>query len=401
MTNLSALTTATVGGHGAERRRSPHPESSEKGEEPRWQIVDRVKAASARLRRGLRDRALRRRPPQRGCPRCGTTRSRRVRGIHQGYFDAGSDFVRPIPSAAPASSSTSTGSAIAPASSTSRARGWRARSARPAAGWPAPSVPPPASPPTTGRRQYRHRRAVPETFTRAGEALAEGGWISSRGDHDVPAGSDRGHRRLQGGGGSPVMATMFFQYEEQHDRDRTMWGESPPRWPRPPGRRRRHRGMNCGRGPDRAITIIREMRAVTDCPSSPNPNAGCPSPRATHQPTSSVPEAMARSYPALLESAATSWGPVAAPGPEHIRLIAEVVRATPEAVSGPPSVLALRARRARRLPLRVDPDEVAALPGLQEGRGRAHRRRARHLRRGPGDRRASHVPAGGLPGPAR
>src|SRR5256885_11973480 len=24
----------------------------------------------------------------------------------------------------------------------------------------------------------------------------------------------------------PVMATMFFQYEEMHDRDRTMWGES-------------------------------------------------------------------------------------------------------------------------------------------------------------------------------
>src|SRR5207245_10854893 len=25
----------------------------------------------------------------------------------------------------------------------------------------------------------------------------------------------------------PVMATMFFQYEEGNDRDRTMWGESP------------------------------------------------------------------------------------------------------------------------------------------------------------------------------
>ena len=40
----------------------------------------------------------------------------------------------------------------------------------------------------------------------------------------------------------PVMATMFFQYEELHDRDRTMWGESPAEVAQEPARRgRRHR----------------------------------------------------------------------------------------------------------------------------------------------------------------
>ena len=75
----------------------------------------------------------------------------------------------------------------------------------------------------------------------------------------------------------PVMATMFFQFEELHDRDRTMWGESP-------GDVAKNLlaagadvvGMNCGRGPDRAITIIREMRRVTDAPLVAYPNAGLP-----------------------------------------------------------------------------------------------------------------------------
>ena len=35
-------------------------------------------------------------------------------------------------------------------------------------------------------------------------------------------------------------------------------------------------GMNCGRGPDRATVIVREMRAVTDAPLVAYPNAGLP-----------------------------------------------------------------------------------------------------------------------------
>ena len=75
----------------------------------------------------------------------------------------------------------------------------------------------------------------------------------------------------------PVMATMFFQYEE-------LQRPRPDHVGREPGRGRQEllaagadvMGMNCGRGPDRAIVIIREMRAVTDAPLVAYPNAGLP-----------------------------------------------------------------------------------------------------------------------------
>src|SRR5437867_5405796 len=58
---------------------------------------------------------------------------------------------------------------------------------------------------------------------------------------------------------------MFFQYEEMHDRDRTMWGESPAEVARNLLEAGADIvGMNCGRGPDRAIAIIREMRARSE-----------------------------------------------------------------------------------------------------------------------------------------
>src|SRR4029453_13557104 len=83
----------------------------------------------------------------------------------------------------------------------------------------------------------------------------------------------------------PVMATMFFQYEDMHDRDRTMWGESPADVARSLlGAGADIVGMNCGRGPDRAIVIIREMRAVTDAPLIAYPNAGLPIPRGGWRP---------------------------------------------------------------------------------------------------------------------
>src|SRR5207244_11730895 len=74
--------------------------------------------------------------------------------------------------------------------------------------------------------------------------------------------------------GLPVMATMFFQYEEIHDRDRTMWGESPAEVARTLlDAGADSAGMNCGRGPDRATAHLREMRAVTDAPPLEYPTA--------------------------------------------------------------------------------------------------------------------------------
>jgi 5-methyltetrahydrofolate--homocysteine methyltransferase len=86
-------------------------------------------------------------------------------------------------------------------------------------------------------------------------------------------------------------------------------------------------GMNCGRGPDRAIVIIREMRAVTGAPLVAYPNAGLPITRGDQVTYELGPEAMARDYPALLEVGAGVVGACCGSTPEHIRLIGEIVRA--------------------------------------------------------------------------
>jgi 5-methyltetrahydrofolate--homocysteine methyltransferase len=127
--------------------------------------------------------------------------------------------------------------------------------------------------------------------------------------------------------GLPVMATMFFQYEEMHDRDRTMWGESPAEVARNLLEAGADIvGMNCGRGPDRAIAIIREMRNATDGPLIAYPNAGLPVTKGDQTTYELGPEAMAKDYPALLDAGCNIVGACCGSGPEHIRLIAEVVR---------------------------------------------------------------------------
>jgi len=85
-------------------------------------------------------------------------------------------------------------------------------------------------------------------------------------------------------------------------------------------------GMNCGRGPDRAIVIIREMRAVTDAPLIAYPNAGLPITIGDTTTYELGPEAMAKDYPALLDAGCNIVGACCGSGPEHIRLIAEVAR---------------------------------------------------------------------------
>ena len=126
------------------------------------------------------------------------------------------------------------------------------------------------------------------------------------------------------------MATMFFQYEELHDRDRTMWGESPAEVAKNLlAAGADVVGMNCGRGPDRAIVIIREMRAVTDAPLVAYPNAGLPD----HHRRPGHLRAGPRGDGARLSGAARRGrnfvGACCGSTPEHIRLIAEVVRSRP------------------------------------------------------------------------
>jgi 5-methyltetrahydrofolate--homocysteine methyltransferase len=125
----------------------------------------------------------------------------------------------------------------------------------------------------------------------------------------------------------PVMATMFFQYEEGHDRDRTMWGESPAEVVKNLlAAGADVVGMNCGRGPDRAIVIIRQMREVTDAPLVAYPNAGLPITTGDTVTYELGPEEMAREYPALLDAGCNIVGACCGSNPDHIRCISEVVR---------------------------------------------------------------------------
>jgi 5-methyltetrahydrofolate--homocysteine methyltransferase len=106
-----------------------------------------------------------------------------------------------------------------------------------------------------------------------------------------------------------------------------MWGESPADVARSLlGAGADIVGMNCGRGPDRAIVIVREMRAVTDAPLIAYPNAGLPITKGDQTTYELGPEAMAKDYPALLDAGCSIVGACCGSGPDHIRLIAEAVR---------------------------------------------------------------------------
>src|SRR5205823_2889929 len=122
-----------------------------------------------------------------------------------------------------------------------------------------------------------------------------------------------------------------------HGLDRTMWGESPAEVAKNLlAAGADVVGMNCGRGPDRAIVIIREMRAVTDAPLVAYPNAGLPVTTGDTVTYELGPEAMARDYPALLDAGCNIVGACCGSNPEHIRLIAKVVRAAGRRGAGAP-----------------------------------------------------------------
>src|SRR6266508_3794471 len=179
----------------------------------------------------------------------------------------------------------------------------------------------------------------------------------------------------------PVMATMFFQYEELHDRDRTMWGESPADVAKNLlGAGADIVGMNCGRGPDRAIVIIREMRAVTGAPLIAYPNAGLPITKGDTTTYELGPEAMVKDYPALLDAGCNIVGACCGSGPEHIRLIAEVARALSRGWRDGTGARAHRGGRAKA----PHPRDRAALGLSRNGRGGHLHRRGGH--RGAGAR---------------
>lgn len=252
-----------------------------------------------------------------------------VRAIHAAYFAAGSQIVE---------TNTFGGSRLKLAeyglgdrTRELNVKGARlAREAAPSGGHVAGSIGPTSRLPAeyeplgdTTDEQYL------ETFREQAAALAEGGVdLFAVETMMFPQEAVAAIRACKDAADLPVMATMFFQFEEQHGRDRTMWGESPADVARSLlAAGADVVGMNCGRGPDRAIAIVEEMRRVTDAPLVAYPNAGLPITTGDRVRYELDPEAMAREYPALLAAGAGIVGACCGSTPEHIRRIAEVVRA--------------------------------------------------------------------------
>jgi 5-methyltetrahydrofolate--homocysteine methyltransferase len=251
-----------------------------------------------------------------------------VAGIHRGYFDAGSHIVE---------TNTFGGTRLkldeyklGDRTRQLNAVGARlARSVAPPHGYVAGSIGPTSRLPL----DYALDAGVTDdeyetTFREQAEALAEGGVdLFAVETMMFPQEATAAIRACKAAADLPVMATMFFQYEEGHDRDRTMWGESPADVAKNLlAAGADVVGMNCGRGPDRAIVIIRQMREVSDAPLVAYPNAGLPVTTGDTVTYELGPEEMARDYPALLEAGCNIVGACCGSNPDHIRRIAEVVR---------------------------------------------------------------------------
>jgi 5-methyltetrahydrofolate--homocysteine methyltransferase len=296
-----------------------------------WEIVQRIRAGETLVFDGAYGTMLFAAGLLNGaCPELwNDTHAEIVRGIHAGYFAAGSDIVE---------TNTFGGSRLklneyklGDRVRELNERGARlARSAAPPGRYIAGSIGPTSRLPAeyeplgdTTDEQYF------ETFREQAEALAEGGVdLFAVETMMFPQEATAAVRACKAVADLPVMATMFFQFEEQHDRDRTMWGESPAQVAENLLQAGADIvGMNCGRGPDRAIAIIREMRATTDAPLVAYPNAGLPVTKGDRVEYELGPEAMARQYPELLDVGCNIVGACCGSDPEHIRRIATVVRA--------------------------------------------------------------------------
>jgi 5-methyltetrahydrofolate--homocysteine methyltransferase len=295
-----------------------------------WDILDRVRAGEILVFDGGYGTMLFAAGLANGaCPELwNDTHAEVVRGIHRAYFEAGSQIVE---------TNTFGGSrlkldeyGLGGRTVELNVKGARlARSVAPPEGYIAGSIGPTSRLPL----DYALDGGVSDedyeaTFREQAQALAEGGVdLFAVETMMFPQEAAAAVRACKAVADLPVMATMFFQYEELHDRDRTMWGDSPAEVAKcllAAGAD--IVGMNCGRGPDRAVVIIREMRAVTDAPLVAYPNAGLPVTRGDTVTYELGPEAMAREYPALLEAGCNIVGACCGSNPEHIRLIAEVVR---------------------------------------------------------------------------
>jgi 5-methyltetrahydrofolate--homocysteine methyltransferase len=302
-----------------------------------WEVVDRIRGGETLVFDGGYGTMLFAAGLANGdCPELwNDTHADVVRGIHQGYFDAGSQIVETNTFGATSIKlkeyNARYGQNMAARARELNEKGARlARAAAPATGYVAGSIGPTSAVPAdfgVGDNIATDDEYL-STFTEQAEALAAAGVdLFAVETMMFPQEAATAIRACKAVADLPVMATMFFQYEEIHDRDRTMWGESPAEVAKNlVAAGADVVGMNCGRGPDRAIVIIREMRGVTDAPLVAYPNAGLPIITGGTVTYELGPEEMAREYPTLLDAGCNIVGACCGSDPEHIRRIAEIVR---------------------------------------------------------------------------
>ncbi len=257
------------------------------------------------------------------------TRSDVVRDIHRAYFDAGSDFVE-------TNTFGGTRLKLGAYGLTDKVRELNVQGARLAR-----SVCPPGRYVAGSIGPTGH---LPDTFEPLGDvseeefyanfreqalALAEGGVdLFAVETMMYPEEAVVAIRAAKESTGLPVMCTMFFQWEKDQNRDRTMWGTSPEEAAKLLFEAGADVvGCNCGDGgPERAAAIIRAMRHVTSGPLIAYPNAGLPRIQGGRTVYELPPDEMAAGYPAILDAGASIVGACCGSTPAHIRRIAEGVQ---------------------------------------------------------------------------